>query len=56
MIGQKGVVYYKLLKPGKNINGIRNRLQLMRSKHALARKKPKTNNKHIKLIFQQNNA
>lgn len=52
----KGVVYYELLKHGETINGERYRLQLMRLKQALARKRPEWDNRHNKLIFQHDNA
>ena len=37
---QKGVLYYKLLKPDETINGERYRTQLIRLKTTIAEKRP----------------
>ena len=53
---QKGVLYYELLKPGKNINGERYRRQLIRLKRAIAEKRPEYATTHEAIIFHHDNA
>ena len=53
---QKGVLYYKLLKPGETINGERYRTQLIRLKRAMAEKRPQYATRHEAIIFHHDNA
>ena len=48
--GQKGVLYYELLKPGETINGERYRTQLIRLKRAIAEKRPEYATRHEAII------
>ena len=50
------VIYYELLKPNKTITGERYRTQLMRLSRALREKRPKYEQRHEKVIRQQDNA
>ena len=52
---QKGVLYYKLLKPGETINGERYRTKLIRLKRAIAEKRPEYVNRHEAIIFHHDN-
>jgi len=51
---QLGVVYYKLLKPSERITGDLYRKQLMRFSRELKDKRPQYNERHDKVILQQN--
>jgi len=53
---QFGVVYYELLKPSETITYDLSRKQLMRLHQALKDKRPQYNEKHNKVILQQDNA
>ena len=53
---QKGVVYHELLKPGKKVNTVRYRQQLINLNHALIEKRPDWATRHGKVILQQDNA
>jgi len=53
---QKGLVYYKLLKPINSITGDWYRLQLIRLSHALREKRPKYEQRHDKVILLHDNA
>ncbi|GFT28199.1 mariner Mos1 transposase [Trichonephila clavipes] len=50
------VVYYELLKPTETITGDRYQTQLMRLSRALKDKRPQYNERHDKVILQQDNA
>ena len=54
--GQKGVLYYELLKPGETINGERYLTQLIRLKIAIAEKRPEYATRHEAIIFHHDNA
>ena len=54
-LDQKGLVYYKLLKPGNSITGDRYRLQLIRLSRALRKKRPKYEQRHDKVILLHDN-
>ena len=54
--GQKGVLYYELLKPGESINGERYRWQLIRLKRAISEKRPEYTTRHEAIIFHHENA
>ena len=53
---QKGVVYYKLLKPNETITGERYQQQLMQLSRALKVKRPEYAKRHDKVVFQHDNA
>ena len=53
---QKGVLYYELLKLGENINGERYRIQLIRLKRVIAKKRPEYATRHVAIIFHHDNA
>ena len=53
---QKGVLYYKLLKPGETINRERYRTRLIRLKRAIAEKRPEYAARHEAIIFHHDNA
>ena len=53
---QKGVLYYKLLKPGETINEERYRTQLIRLKRLIAEKRPEYATRHEAIIFHHDNA
>jgi len=55
-LDQKGLVYYKLLKPGNSITGDRYRLQLIRLSRALRKKRPKYEQRHDKVSLLHDNA
>ena len=50
------VIYYELLKPNETITGERYRTQLMRLSQALCEKRPKSEQRHEKVILQHDNA
>jgi len=54
--GQKGLVYYELLKPGDSIIDDRYRLQLIRLSRALREKRPEYEQRHDKVILFHDNA
>ena len=54
--GQKGVLYYELLKLGETINGEHYRTQLIRLKRAMAEKRPEYATRHEAIIFHHDNA
>ena len=56
LVDQKGVLYYKLLKPGETINGERYRTQLIRLKRAIAEKRPEYTTRHEAIICHHDNA
>ncbi|UYV71885.1 SETMAR [Cordylochernes scorpioides] len=53
---QTGVVYFKLLKPGKMVNTSRYEQQMHSLREALNEKRPELREKHNKLILQHDNA
>jgi len=53
--GQKGLVYYELLKSGDSITGDQYRLQLIRLSRALREKRPEYEQKHNKIILLHDN-
>ena len=53
---QKGVLYYKLLKPGETINGERYRTQLIRLKRVIAEKRSEYETRHEAIISHHDNA
>jgi len=53
--GQKGLVYYELLKPGDSITGDRYRLQLIHLSCALREKRPEYEQRHDKVILLHDN-
>jgi len=55
-LDQKGLVYYKLLKPGNSITGDRYRLQLIRLSRALREKRPKYERRRDKVSLLHDNA
>jgi len=54
--GQKGLIYYELLKPGDSIIDDRYRLQLIRLSRALREKRPEYEQRHDKVILFHDNA
>ena len=54
--GQKGIVYFELLKPGETVNTARYQQQLISLCEALDEKRPEWRNRHNKLILLHDNA
>ena len=50
------VIYYELLKPNETVTGERYRTQLMRLSRALREKRPQYDQRHEKVILQNDNA
>lgn len=52
---QKGIVYYKLLKPSKTVNRHHNRQQLINLNNVLLEKRPEWDTRHERVILQYDN-